>query len=197
MKRRILASVIVLLSLSSVAAFAGSSDLGLFLAFTKPKEAANSWGGGLTSRIRFIEIKSTLFENMTVDQSKFSCPPFCANGKPKLRYGSDEAGLFYKFFNDGMQYRPIQPYLGAGGGFYEYHELNNRFGRFNSQWGWYGEAGADLNVTSRWGFMVEVNYRDVKGTLEGVPIGGPVTTTKAHLQLGGPGVNAGLVWHFI
>jgi outer membrane protein W len=198
MKTRILGSVLVMALMAALPALASSSDLGVFLAFTKPQDAANAWGGGVTSRIRFIELRSTYFESLTASQSKFTCPPFCANGKPKLHYGTIEAGLFYKFNNDeNLEHHVFQPYLGAGGGFYLFRQINSTYGSFNNQLGWYGEAGTEINMSGRWGFMVEANYRHVSGTLKGVGLDHPsVTVTREQLQLGGPGVNAGFVWHF-
>jgi hypothetical protein len=196
MKGLILRCALAALLVAALPAFASSSDLGVYGSFTKPKDADNAWGGGATSRIRWFEIKSTYFTSLTASQSKFSCPPFCANGKPRIRYGAVEAGFFYKFNNDRLQHHLLQPYLGVGAGYYELTQTNRHYGSIGSRFGWYAEGGTDINLTGRFGLMIEVNYRNFEGTLAGASLSNPIVIQKSKVQLGGPGLNAGIVWHF-
>ena len=54
--------------------------------------------------------------------------------------------------------------------------------------------GADIKTASGLGFMVEGTYRGVSATVRGDD---PTDITgKTKIDLGGAGINAGLVWSF-
>jgi opacity protein-like surface antigen len=191
--RRILLGTLAALILTLPAA-ATTSDFGIFGAFTKPNDADNAWGGGAKVRFGFFELRGTYFTNITARESNNSCPPFCSNDKPRVRFTPLEAGLVYKFNDEAKE--TLSPFIGGGAGYYLLHESQPQFGRLDNQWGYYGVVGTDVNFTPQIALMLEANYRRVRGTIRGDSIDNITLNEGTHLQLGGPGFNAGVVWHF-
>jgi hypothetical protein len=189
-RKRILCSL-ALLALAACPALAYTSDFALYGSYTKPQKADNAFGGGVKLRFGYFEMRSTYFSGLTEHQSDFSCPPFCANSKPRIQFWPLEAGLVYKFEQD----QTIQPYLGAGAGYYFLHQTHTVFGTLKDEAGFYGVVGTDINFSRNFGLMIEGNYRRVRATVH-ITEGQPALTEGVKLQLGGPGVNAGFVWHF-
>lgn len=190
-------SVALVLALAASPLAAVSNDFGVFGSYIKPSDADNSWGGGAKVRFAFVDLRASYFTDLTLRQSNEVCPPFCANQKPKVKFAPLEAGLVFKFDDWTDQPRqPVSPYIGGGAGYYLLHQVNEgAFGHLKNEWGWYGVAGTDINFNPNFGLMVEFQYRRVRGTVSG-PNPSDLTFTKTTLQLGGPGGNVGVVWHF-
>jgi hypothetical protein len=180
------------LALAAGPACLHASDFAVYGAYTKPQDADNSWGGGVKLTFGYFEIRSTYFKGINERPSDFPCPPLCSSSKPRIQYVPLEAGLVYKFKQDPT----LQPYLGAGGGYYFLRRTGSGFGRVNDEAGFYGVVGTDINFSRGFGLMVEANYRRVRATVKDNSSDVPVLHEGVRLQLGGPGVNAGLVWHF-
>jgi hypothetical protein len=183
---------LALAAVVTVPASAANNDFALYGSYTKPQDADNSWGGGAKLRFGFFEIRSTYFNGIDERRSDFPCPPLCSNSKPRIQFVPLEAGLVYKFRQDPT----IQPYLGAGGGYYFLRQTNSAFGKLNDEAGFYGVIGTDINFGRNVGLMIEGNYRRVRATVKDNSSDIPTLREGVRLQLGGPGVNAGIVWHF-
>jgi predicted porin len=194
----ILCAAVVAVALAASPLAATTSDLSLFGSYTKPDSADNSYGGGAKLRFGFFELRGTYYSDLTYQQSNDSCPPFCANNKPRLHFVPLEAGLVYKFdqWSNGGDFAPIAPFIGGGAGYYLISEVNeDAFGHASNEWGWYGVVGTDINFSRAFGLVVEFQYRRVRGTVNGPDVG-DLTFTHTSLQLGGPTGNVGIVWHF-
>ena len=184
--------------MSSPLAAAMSSDFGIFGSYAKPSDADNSFGGGAKVRFAFIDLRGTYYTDLTYKQSNQVCPPFCANGKPKLKFAPLEAGLVFKpsDWTDTQTFQVVSPFIGGGAGYYLLSQVNeDAFGHAKDEWGWYAVGGTDINFTPRFGLLLEFEYRRVRGTVTGPDVGN-LNFTKTTLQLGGPGGNVGVVWHF-
>ena len=196
-KARTMLCAVLAVALAASPLAAMSNDFGVFGSYIKPSDADNSWGGGAKLRFGFIDLRATYFTDLTYRQSNEVCPPFCANTKPKLKFVPLEAGLVYKFDDwGGHERQPVSPFIGGGAGYYLLRGVNEGvFGHFQNEWGWYGVAGTDINFNPNFGLLLEFQYRRVRGTVTG-PNPSDLTFTKTTLQLGGPGGNVGVVWHF-
>ncbi len=194
--KSILRAAAALLLLASPLA-ATTSDFSIFGSYEKPQDADNTWGGGAKLRFWIFELRGTYFSDITYHEANNGgCPPFCANNKPRINFVPLEAGLVYKFDHNGEQFTPVAPFIGGGAGYYLIHQVNeNEFGRIGNEWGWYGVAGTDINFNRVFGLVVEFQYRRVRGTVNGPDVG-DLNFTHTSLQLGGPGGNVGVVWHF-
>jgi hypothetical protein len=192
MKTKQLPLALVMAALLAGPACAQNNDFAIYGAFTKPQDADNSWGGGIKERFGFFELRATYFQGITERPSDFPCPPFCSSRKPKIQYVPLEAGLVYKFRQDPT----IQPYIGAGGGYYFLRRTSSTFGKVNDEAGFYGVVGTDINFSRRVGLMIEGNWRHLRATVKDSSSDVPTLREGVKLQLGGPGINAGLVWHF-
>jgi len=173
-----------------------TNDFGIFGSYIKPSDADNAFGGGAKIRIGFLDLRGTYFTDLTTKQSSEVCPPFCSNSKPKVKFAPLEAGLVFKYGDLSGQRQPVDPFIGGGAGYYLLSQVNEgEFGHISDEWGWYGVAGTDINFTPRFGLLLEFQYRRVRGTVTGPNVGN-LNFTKTTLQLGGPGGNVGVVWHF-
>ncbi len=185
------------LVLTASPALAATNDFAIFGSYIKPQSADNSWGGGVKARFAFFELRGTYFTDLTYQNSNDVCPPFCSNHKPRLRFAPLEAGLVYNYADwNGRDFTPVSPYIGGGAGYYLINQTNSgTFGHAPNEFGWYGVGGLNINFNPAIGMMVEFQYRRVRDTVTGPNIG-DLSFNKTSLQLGGPGGNVGVVFHF-
>ncbi|MBV8201481.1 MAG: outer membrane beta-barrel protein [Acidobacteria bacterium] len=197
MNRGTIACAALALALAASPLAAMTNDFGVFGTYIKPSDADNAWGGGAKARFGFVDLRAAYFTDLTARQAEEACPPFCSNAKPKIKFAPLEAGLVFKFSDwSGQPNPPVSPYIGGGAGYYLLHQVNEGvFGHLNNEWGWYAVGGTDINFNPNFGLMVEFQYRRVRGTVTG-PNPSDLNFTKTTLQLGGPGGNVGVVWHF-
>ena len=171
--------------------------------FNNQNNDSNNYGGGVKLRWSFIEFRASYFDGIETNRLRFQCnEPLCNGNDFKVRMIPLELGLVYKF---PAGYGRFNPYIGAGGGYYLLRGTNNNAAstsgngsfKIDSEVGYYGVLGTDININPKVGINVEGLYRDVRGTVrvdqndlvEGV-------SNKVNVQLGGWGVNAGVVFHF-
>jgi opacity protein-like surface antigen len=173
----------ILLALSAFALLGSpvmAADLGLFGAYWDTKDADRALGGGAKVGFgRYFELRATYFSDVTADTEperhdfEVSAVPLEAG----LRYGFDANERF-------------QPYVAAGA---TYIMLDTTRGDIDDETGWYAALGADIETGERLGFMAEVIYRGVETTVaEDDPFDG--IRDEVTIDLGGLGVNAGVVW---
>lgn len=177
MKKALLTTAVIAL----LAGPASAADFGLFGSYWDTKDADQAYGvGGKLNFARFIEVRATYFKDVTADTSPES-RDFEVRALPL------EAGLVFKFAPG----ERFTPYVGGGAGYYL---LDTNRGEIDDETGWYAVAGADIKGSSGLGFMAEAIYRSMEATVRDDDPTDIVD--RVNIDLGGFGVNAGLVWSF-
>jgi len=176
---------ILLTTLAALALFAGpaaATDFGLFGSYWDTKDAQQGYGAGVKLDFaRYIELRATYFQDVTADTGTARRHDFKLHATPL------DAGLVFKF----APHEQFTPYIGGGA---SYIFLDTNRGDIDDETGWYAVLGADIKTASGLGFMVEGTYRGVSATVRGDD---PTDITgKTKIDLGGAGINAGLVWSF-
>ena len=158
-----------------------------------PQDGNNAFGGGAKVRLGFFEIRGSYFDNITTPRVVSNCPPFCGGPRFGVREIPLEAGLNFKLLHDDV----FKPYVGAGAGYYFLSGDNSNFATIKDEWGWYGVAGSDFIISNGFGFFAEAQYRRVRGTVREASTSDVSLSGNVPLQLGGIGVNAGIVFHWM
>ena len=179
MKKTILWAAVAL-ALSAVPASA--ADFGAYGAFWDTEDADQALGVGGKLSFGIFELRASYFSDVTADTEPES-QDFEISVVPL------EAGLTFKF----AQGERFTPYVGGGAGYYL---LDTTDFDVDDEVGYYGVLGADIKGASGLGFMVEGIYRNMEATVRGDFNDNPDIDEDVDLQLGGFGVNAGLVWSF-
>lgn len=180
MKKTILFAVV---AMALLAWPARAADFGLFGAYWDTDDADEAVGiGGKLTFARFLQIRATYFNDVTPDTDP-------ENQDFELRALPLEAGLVFNFAENDR----VSPYIGGGAGYYL---LDTNFGDVDDEVGWYGVLGVDFTGPSGLGLTVEGIYRNMEATVRGDLDEDPELDEDVDIQLGGIGVNAGLVWKF-
>jgi opacity protein-like surface antigen len=180
MKKTILWTATVLALLAGPAS---AADFGVFGSYWDTEDADQALGvGGKISFARIFELRASYFSDVTTDTEP-------ERNDFEVKVLPLEAGLAFKF----AQGERFTPYIGGGAGYYLLD--TNRFA-IDDEVGYYAVLGADIKGASGLGFMVEGIYRNMEATVRGELDDDPDIDDEVDLQLGGFGVNAGLVWSF-
>ncbi|HEV2853407.1 MAG TPA: outer membrane beta-barrel protein [Thermoanaerobaculia bacterium] len=183
MKKIFLLTICALAALAVSAVPARAADFGLYGSYWDTEDADQALGvGGKLSFGRIFELRASYFSDVTADTEPES-RDFEIKALPL------EAGLAFKF----AQGERFSPYIGGGAGYYLLD--TNRFD-VDDEVGYYAVLGADIKGASGLGFMVEGIYRNMEATVRGDLGDNADVDDEVDLQLGGFGVNAGLVWSF-
>jgi len=176
--RRIAWIVVLLAGLATPAA----ADFALFGAYQDTTDADQALGFGGNLRLGWFDLRATYFSDVTADTDpedfdfEISMMPI-------------EAGVAFRF--PGGQ--SFHPYVGGGAGYYL---LDTSRGDIDDEIGFYGVAGADFDFTASMGFNVEAVYRSMEATVRGDLDDDPDIDEDVDLDVGGFGLNAGLVFRF-
>jgi opacity protein-like surface antigen len=179
MKKIILSAAAALALLASPAL---AADLGVYGAFWDTEDADQALGVGSKLRFGIVELRGTYFSDVTADTEPES-RDFEVSAIPL------EAGLAFRFADTDR----FSPYLGGGAGYYL---LDTTEGDIDDEVGYYAVVGADFTTGGGLGLMVEGIYRNMEATVRGDLDDDPDVDDDVDIQLGGFGVNAGLVWRF-
>jgi opacity protein-like surface antigen len=156
-----------------------ASEFSAYGAYWDTKDADNALGAGAKlSFARFLELRGTYFSDVTADTDPESLD-FEVSAIPL------EAGVAFKF----AEGERFTPYVGGG---VSYFLLDTSEGDIDDETGWYAVVGADIKGSSGFGFMVEGIYRGVEATVRDDDPSDIVGDVD--IDLGGLGVNAGVVW---
>ena len=169
-----------------------SGDVAAYGSFLSPQDANNVYGGGAKVRIGIFEFRGTYFDRISTPHVFSNCPPFCGGQRFTIRDVPVEAGLNFKLLHDEV----FKPYVGGGASYDFLSGNNNTFANIKDEWGWYAVAGSDFVVSNGFGFFAEAQYRRVRGTVREANTDNVSLSDNVPLQLGGIGVNAGIVFHW-
>jgi hypothetical protein len=175
------ATTSVLLTAAALVFLAGpamATDFSAYGAYWDTKDADNALGAGAKVSFGFVELRGTYFSDVTADTDpeRFD---FEVSAIPL------EAGVAFKF----AEGERFTPYVGGG---VSYFLLDTSEGDIDDETGWYAVVGADIKGSSGFGFMVEGIYRGMEATVRGDDPSDIVGDVD--IDLGGLGVNAGVVW---
>jgi outer membrane protein with beta-barrel domain len=181
MRRTILGTVAVLALLAGLAGRpASASDFTLYGAYQDTKDADQGFGVGGKLRFGIVDLRATYFDDVTTDTGRNDF---------ELRMTPLEAGLAFKFASNDT----VSPYAGGGAGYYF---LKTNRGNVDDEVGYYAVLGTDITGHSGFGFNIEGIYRHMEATVTDRSLSNPDIQDKTKIQLGGLGVQAGLVWKF-
>lgn len=176
-------ALLAVMVLALVAGPAAAADFGLFGSYWNTDDADEAVGvGGKFRFARIVELRATYFNDVTADTEPES-------RDFELRALPFEAGLAFSFAPGAR----FSPYVGGGAGYYL---LDTNRGDVDDEVGFYAVLGADIRGATGLGFMVEAIYRNMEATVRGDLDDDPRVDDEVDIQLGGLGVNAGLVWTF-
>lgn len=196
------------LILTAVAVFvlgtapAGAADFSVFGSYLDTGDVEDSVGGGVKAGFgdRFqLELRATYFPDLTEDFESFVDDP----GEDPGRFTNDieaiplDAGVKWNF----GAAQQFNPYLGGGA---TYFLLDAERGEIDDEAGFYVSGGVEFTrPTGGMGFFAEAIYREVEATVERDPEDFEEIDDvefeefrRADLDVGGIGVNAGLIWRF-
>jgi Sex factor F TraW protein N terminal len=179
MKKILLTTMAALALLASPAT---AVDLGAYGAFWDTEDADQALGAGAKVRFGIFELRGTYFSDVTADTEPES-QDFEVSAIPL------EAGLAFRFADTPR----FSPYVGGGAGYYL---LDTTAGDIDDEVGYYAVLGTDLSGPAGLGFMVEGLYRSMEATVRGDLDDVPGVDDDVDIQLGGFGINAGLIWRF-
>lgn len=168
--------------LALLASPAVAVDIGAYGAFWDTEDADQALGAGAKLRFGIVELRGTYFSDVTADTEPES-QDFEVSAIPL------EAGLAFRFADTDR----FSPYLGGGAGYYL---LDTTEGDIDDEVGYYAVLGADFTGPGGLGFMVEGIYRNMEASVRGDLDDDPGVDDDVDIQLGGFGINAGLVWRF-
>jgi outer membrane protein with beta-barrel domain len=159
---------------------ASAADFTLYGAYQDTKDADQGLGIGGKLRFGIVELRATYFDDVTSDTGPRDF---------ELRMTPFEAGLAFKF----AQNDSVSPYVGGGAGYYF---LKTNRGNVDDEVGYYAVLGTDFTRPSGLGFNIEGIYRSMEATVTDRSLTNPAFQDKTKIQLGGLGVQGGLVWKF-
>jgi outer membrane protein W len=170
-----------------------TGDVAAYGSWISPQDGNNAYGGGAKVRFGFFEFRGTYFDSITTNHVVSNCPPFCGGQRFTIRDIPVEAGLNFKL----LQNDYFKPYIGGGAGYYFLQGNNSEFGNIKDEFGWYVVGGSDFMVDKNFGFFAEAQYRRVRGTVREASTNDVSLSSTVPLQLGGIGINAGIVLHWM
>lgn len=181
---------------------AWASDFALFGSYLDTEDLDQSVGGGVRAGFgnRFqLDLRASYFPDLTEDFESFVDDP----GTDPGRFENDveaiplDVGLKVNFNAE----EGWNPYVGGGG---TYWFLDHERGEVDDEAGFYLAGGVEFaRPTGGVGFFGEVIYRDVEATVDRDPDDFEdlddvdfERIRQRDLDVGGVGVNAGLIWRF-
>ncbi|HEX9943401.1 MAG TPA: hypothetical protein VGG03_15400 [Thermoanaerobaculia bacterium] len=177
MKRTILFAAV---ALALLAGPASAGDFTLYGAYQDTKDADQGLGIGGKLGFGIFELRATYFDDVTTDTGRRDF---------ELRMIPLEAGLAFKFAPG----QNVNPYIGGGAGYYL---LDTNRGEVDDEVGYYAVAGANFTGASGLGFNIEGIFRSMEATVRDRSLSNPNVDEETDIQLGGFGVQGGLVWTF-
>lgn len=181
--KKFLTSALMTAFLGSLAGPAAAGEIGVFGSYWETSDADEAIGFGSKLRFGIVELRGTYFQDVTADLADGS--------EMEVRAIPLEVGIAVKFAQDAA----VSPYVGGGGGYYllDAGELD-----VDDEVGWYAVAGADFGrQSSGMAFNVEAIYRSMEATVREDADGLPGDLDEeVDLDLGGLGLNAGVVFRF-
>lgn len=195
-----------LLVLGFAAAPAQAGSFSLYGAYLDTEDLAESVGGGATWGIPLgsdaleLELRATYFPDLTENFSSFVDDP----GDDPGSFTNDisavpvDIGVVYNFGAGA----PLNFYLGGGG---SYYFLDAERGEVDDEFGFYGVGGVEwTRPGSGFGLFAEAIFRNIEGTVKNEPqdfddlddIEFDNNFLERDLDVGGFGINAGIVWRF-
>lgn len=175
----------ILFAAAALALLAGpamAADIGAYGSYWATEDADEALGAGAKVRFGVFELRGTYFSDVTADTEPES-RDFEVSAIPL------EAGVAFKFA-EGARF---SPYIGGGAGYYL---LDTTEGDIDDEVGYYAVLGTDIGSPSGLSFMVEGIYRSMEATVRGSFGDDPSVDEDVDIQLGGLGLNAGIVWRF-
>lgn len=199
MKKALILAMLALLAVGTAPAWA--SDFSIFGSYLDTQDLNDTVGGGIKAGFPVgnpnweIELRGTYLPDLTEDLSSF------VNDKPKT--SSDitaypfDAGVKFNFAPESG----VNPYLGGGA---SYYFLSADRGQIDDEAGAYAVGGVELSRASRGtGFFAEAIYRNINAKIRHEPSDFDqaddvnfVGFRNHDLNVGGFGVNAGIIWKF-
>jgi hypothetical protein len=180
--KRIAWTLVLFAGLAAVLAQPVAADFAVFGAYQDTEDADEAMGVGGNLRFGWFELRGTYFSDVTADTEPesrdFEVKMVPLEAGVALRFG--EADRFH-------------PYVGAGAGYYL---LDTSEGDIDDEVGFYAVAGTDVDFSESFGLNVEAIYRSMEGTIRGDLDDDPELIEEGELELGGLGLNAGLVFRF-
>ena len=196
------------LLLAAAAAFvfgtgpAWASDFAVFGSYQDTEDLEDTVGGGIKTNfgeVFQLELRATYLPDLTEDFASFVDDP----GEDPGRFTNDieaiplDAGLKYNFAPGAG----VNPYVGGGG---TYWLLDAERGEVDDEAGFYVEGGLEFSrAAGGMGFFAEAIYRDVEATVSRDPENFDDLDDvefdrirERDLDVGGLGVNAGLIWRW-
>ena len=200
MKKALILTAVAVVAFGTGPAWA--SDFALFGSYLDTEDLDQSVGGGVRAGFgnRFqLDLRATYFPDLTEDFESFVDDP----GTDPGRFQNDveaipvDVGLKLNFNPD----EGWNPYVGGGA---TYWFLDTERGEIDDEAGFYLAGGIELaRATGGVGFFGEVIYRDVEATVNRDPDAFDDlddvefdAIRRRDLDVGGIGVNAGLIWRF-
>lgn len=196
------------LILTAVAVFlfgtgpAWASDFAVFGSYLDTEDLEETVGGGVKAGFgdRFqLELRATYLPDLTEDFESFVDDP----GDDPGRFTNDieaiplDVGVKYNF----GAHQPVNVYVGGGG---TYFLLDAERGEIDDEAGFYVTGGLEFaRATGGVGFFAEAIYRSVEATVNRDPQDFDdiddidfEDIRERDLDVGGLGVNAGLIWRW-
>lgn len=185
---------------------AWAGDFAIFGSYLDTEDLEETVGGGLKFGFPLgmealeLELRATYLPDLTEDFESFVEDP----GEDPVVFENDveaiplDVGLKYTFTPRGN----LNPYVAGGG---TYFLLDAERGEIDDEVGYYLAGGLEwYRRAANWGWFAEAMWRDVEGTVERDPddlgdvgdIGEIEDLLREELDVGGFGVNAGLVWRW-
>ncbi len=195
MRNRVLLCGIVVGALAAASARPASAGLGLFGSYWDTDELGETAGVGLKFKGKgflAFELRGTYFPDLSEDFNELIGEDDPALGDLELEAIPIDAGLTINF---GSQ-QSFNPYAGAG---VSYFLLDSNVGDVDDEVGYYLLAGFELGGKSGGvGFFAEALLREVEGTFSSdlEDLDDLLIDDEIDIELGGLGVNAGILWRF-
>lgn len=176
-----------LVALLAASPAAADNSFGLFGTFYDTEDVDSSAGGGIRTRLGWLDLRASFLNDLTRDTSPERLD-FELQAVPL------EAGLAFNFMENGAW----SPY--AGGGF-SYMMLDSDEVEIKDEAGFYAVLGSDFGMRENLNFMVEAIYRNMEARVDRDPrnlsgIDDITLEEESTVELGGLGINAGLSWRF-
>ena len=183
-KHVLLCLFIALVAVSPVAA---DNSFGVFGAYHDTEDVDQSTGGGLRTRLGWLDLRASFLNDLTRDTSPESLD-FELQAVPL------EAGIAFDLMDDARW----NPYVGGG---LSYFMLDSNDVEINDEAGFYAVVGSEFGMRENLNFMVEAMYRDMEATVERDPnsvrdVSNIELENESTVELGGFGINAGVSWRF-
>ena len=176
-----------LVALVAVSPAAADNSFGVFGAYHNTEDVDESTGGGLRTRLGWLDLRASFLNDLTRDTSPESLD-FELQAVPL------EAGVAFDFMDDARW----NPYVGGG---LSYFLLDSDTVEIDDQAGFYGVLGSEFGMRENLNLMVEAVYRNMEADVERDPdnfddIDDITLEDESTVELGGLGVNVGVSWRF-